>query len=1379
MEKLSGKITSEFSNHNFKHIIMHINYIYSMPIIRNFNIGKQKVLILLLILWTMNVWGQEPNYILNKNESGITRQYKAYDFISLKPGFSYSALTGNSFNAKIQKGIPPLPASNTYAMPDGTITSNPADGGIVGSIPGRFNVNGGAATFSIPIECPAGINGKQPNISLEYNSQGGNGPLGVGWNIGGLSSITRTGMNLFSDNNFSGINVDDELFLLDGNRLIVTNSVIPAEYNMTVTANPNTTVAGHKDEWNTTPGSKFETENKTFSKIETFGSIPYIWFNTPANYTQWVSKSTGPRYFKVSTKAGDIIEYTAARNHDYITEDNGETVNMEWVITKITDANGNYMTISYDDSYEPQTVIKQIDYTRNSTNNSLPFMSVIFNYVEKIQVESFYISNASFNDHFLLKNIQIKPINAPVIKQYDLNYAESERDKKYYLENISLTGIGNEKFNPTVFEWGVNNEVINIGLTNTPEPYSQQPVSKSDRYWQTINANGDGIDDVVNFYPAKIADQNGVYQTKNYVQIFNTSISNGQFSFSNAESHEIGDAFSYNDIKSPNPSVLTGDINGDGKDELIIPQLSITNNNVMQFKIVGGNTLERVMNSSTLPAYNIADINNDGIDEIIYIEKVITGNEYSGAISYTLANNSKSWVSIQFSIPDVPQRIICSDFNSDGLVDLMILTDTRYYIYENEGSNKNIIVNPTAIFEKIESNNDWSKLNNGLSTIKKGDFNGDGAVDFIINGHCNSNWSLAINDGNFGFDYIPLNNITATEEDYTSNNNDKEDCIVTDFNRDGKSDIIIVDPVYNSSGVFTQTDVTWYASTGSSFAIAKTFTTYDESYTFNKFNFTGDFDGDGRQDVLSYGSDIYNGWGKTDYVFIQNAFNNNFDGNLIKSITNGMGIKTEINYQPLTYTTTPDNKTFYTKGTTSVYPVVDVQIPLYCVSKVSEPNGQGGMNTTEFAYAEARAQLTGRGFLGFKTQTTSNAASNRKVVSFSEIDLSLYLPLSVSTVVSTLSGTPVSSIQNSYTNYKTDKIIYSIPKQSVNSDNLNNLITKTDYLTFDSVGNVTKIKTSRSDEVFSTKTSSYVQSGSWCANKPEKIRLVNFAGNDSIVHINSYIYDTKGNLTSEIIDEGDVNQQIIEYKEWTNVYGIPTRTEVTANGITRHSTITLNSSGRYIDSKTDVLGQTTNYVWYPNTGLLNYESNRIGTTTYGYNGLGQLIATSYPDGYIQNVVQWASPDNAFGARFYVYQGSSGSAPVYTWFDGLQREIVKESYGLKGNKSRVFTQYRADGKVDKVSAPTFGSEPSAWDAVYAYYTDGRLNTVTTPLGTTTTYYSGNSTSVTTPEGSQTTTLNAAGQVAESSVNGKTVTYDYYPSGLAKTITPQNGQAISME
>ena len=88
--------------------------------------------------------------------------------------------------------------------------------------PGGFSVGAsGAATYSIPIEVPPGTAGMQPNIAMGYNSQGGNGLLGMGWSLAGFSAITRCPKTIAQDGAPSTITVTHtDAFCLDGQRLL-------------------------------------------------------------------------------------------------------------------------------------------------------------------------------------------------------------------------------------------------------------------------------------------------------------------------------------------------------------------------------------------------------------------------------------------------------------------------------------------------------------------------------------------------------------------------------------------------------------------------------------------------------------------------------------------------------------------------------------------------------------------------------------------------------------------------------------------------------------------------------------------------------------------------------------------------------------------------------------------------------------------------------------------------------------------------------------------------------------------------------------------------------------------------------------------------------
>ncbi|MCP4151505.1 MAG: hypothetical protein GY757_27425, partial [bacterium] len=80
----------------------------------------------------------------------------------------------------------------------------------------------GAFTYSYPINIPPGTNGMAPNLSLNYNSQGGNGMVGMGWSLSGFQSITRDSTYDINWNN-------SDHFLLNGQRLVPDGDVYRTE----------------------------------------------------------------------------------------------------------------------------------------------------------------------------------------------------------------------------------------------------------------------------------------------------------------------------------------------------------------------------------------------------------------------------------------------------------------------------------------------------------------------------------------------------------------------------------------------------------------------------------------------------------------------------------------------------------------------------------------------------------------------------------------------------------------------------------------------------------------------------------------------------------------------------------------------------------------------------------------------------------------------------------------------------------------------------------------------------------------------------------------------------------------------------------------------
>lgn len=357
----------------------------------------------------------------------------------------------------------------------------------------------GAATYSVPFFMPPGTGGMQPELSITYNSQSGNGIVGYGWSLAGLSSISRTGKDRFRDDEIRSFeNTNQDNISLDGNRLILLSGT----------------------HWSA--GAVYGTETG----------------NTIRVYLLQDQNDNNKLYFKAVDKVGNIkyYGYGSATNSrvdvNYYNGTNSTACTVSWLLSRAEDNNGNYIRYNYK-TENNEHILDKIEYTGNDHIGLKPYVTVQLSYTERNDKNLSFIpvynitapSNPSSSNcahvksNYLLDEVSVRFENRQVRRYQLVYYSPSETSNSdentvdfSYLKEIYEFGEnggqinGNEHYNPIRFKYfgrqgTIYKEItadnaktiINIqyDLTNDTIP--------NDKVLEYIfgDFNGDGIQDKV------------------------------------------------------------------------------------------------------------------------------------------------------------------------------------------------------------------------------------------------------------------------------------------------------------------------------------------------------------------------------------------------------------------------------------------------------------------------------------------------------------------------------------------------------------------------------------------------------------------------------------------------------------------------------------------------------------------------------------------------------------------------------------------------------------------------------------------------------------------------------------------------------------------
>lgn len=288
----------------------------------------------------------------------------------------------------------------------------------VGATAGMADVSDiGSAGYTLPLYVAPGTNGMQPVLSVNYSSLGGDGPLGYGWSIGGFSAISRTGLDQYHDNAVwpTTLNSNADRFTLDGQRLMVTSGT---DYFA--------------------PDASYDTESAQFNYCVAQGQQGF----GPASFRRVVKES------------GWSYEYGGGTPAQYAqVMVGGSSSVFMWLLNKVEDAFGNYMTFTYNQS-SLQPRLERIDYTANANTGLASYNAVVYEYVDRTDVNEVFIkSTPGIKTAKLLKQVTMYAVGA-AFKQYQFNYCLRDHGKSFLRELVEVGADMTTTLNSTLVKYG-------------------------------------------------------------------------------------------------------------------------------------------------------------------------------------------------------------------------------------------------------------------------------------------------------------------------------------------------------------------------------------------------------------------------------------------------------------------------------------------------------------------------------------------------------------------------------------------------------------------------------------------------------------------------------------------------------------------------------------------------------------------------------------------------------------------------------------------------------------------------------------------------------------------------------------------------------------
>ena len=1186
----------------------------------------------------------------------------------------------------------------------------------VGTTAGELSVSPtGSANYSIPISVPPGIGGMAPSLSIQYDSMAGDGLLGRGGSLGGLSQITRCNRNRADDGYMKAIEFNEtDAFCLDNQRLVAVAGIYGAV------------------------GTEYRTQIDSFSKVVSYGGT-----------------LGDPQYWKVWTKSGLVMEF--GNTVDSRIEAGGRSNALFWAMNRTEDSVGNAMTVGYDEySMASHFLPRSITYAGGRAR-------VDIDYEYRSDPSFRYIGGSYVRNEYRVKKISTYTAGV-YTREYRMGYNAPAQSGGSATVSL-LTSVtecdprSGNCFNPTRFNWDA---IPFVGTTLGAGHYVSSSNAAAARDISRLgygDFNGDGRTDVYRL------DSSSNTQPITIV----TYRADGGHDYSQGPSVYIsGNAEQVNkDIGR----VKAADLDGNGTTDFLIINVTNTNTPVSIYRKTatgftsatsgpshyvdsdaerGKNDVDRFrvldLNGDGLPDIHVANIGRDPQNSSIAAPAASTiyYNQGSGVfgsaqpgpsflIGRDYSNYGGDGVNPEAVAFDLA-RIRYGDFNGDGMTDIYVMegcmADTPSTIWFNSQNGFTRTVSTNFKHYANCYDNDRKRRLADLGRAIQGDFNGDGMTDFfVVTSRDNTNPSeILYSRGNGTF------NIQKSLPFYVGESSDalKLDLNrikVADLNGDGLTDILYLNGYGNPEASLIYVNRGWGAFqqvTGPSYFITDNLE--KGNVDASRMTLT-DVNGDGVQEMYYLRGSGSDPW--TQLLHLPLTPNER-----IQTITNGLGAATQISYRPLT------DDSIYTRVSYAL-PKIAIQGAVYVTSLVTNPDGLGGTRQVEHSYSGAAMDLQGRGFLGFQTHAEFDHGSRMRQVTTYRQDFP-FIGMPSASVTTTESGALISEELISYSsrNITANGVIRYFPYVSTQIERnyeLNSPGTATHseatvntYGEPDSAffGNLTASNTKIREGLESsgitpfvtTTTNTYTNDVSlWILGRLTRAVVVKSSPSQpSITRTSAFEYDsTTGLMTAEVV-EPDSSTAMMRKSLLRDANGNIYSTTISGSDIAaRTNTTGFDSAQQFPISVTNALGQSSTMVHDPATGNVTRSVDANGlVTTWQFDGLGRKKLEKRPDNSTTTWTRaWGTGHFAIANGIYTISSTSSDGSTGAVVnDVLERPIATEKLRGDSNYNRVLTTYDTAGRIKSRTLPFFEANPtcsetSTYDAI------GRPLTMASPNGDT--------------------------------------------------------------